>query len=422
MNKFKDIFVWDKYSDQPHVMKDKKYKKDMRKKHSKDYMIMFLYNLIIFPLALFCSLIFKSKQEKFPNFFSMCVNLDKGEKQIALIEELGCNSIQIRMPLIEISRLDEYVEFAKKFKNKDILINILQDRANIEDKVMLRENLTLIFSAFKGVSSTFQIGNAINRTKWGFFSIGEYLEFYKIAQNIRDEDYKDYLLVGPSVIDYEYHYTIRALFNKHNIKYDKVSSLLYVDRRGAPENTQMGIFDLSKKIDFLYSLCRLSLRSTADILITETNWPISNTAPWAPTSENECVSEEDYTNYMLRYYFLALASRKIQKVYWHQLIAPGYGLIDSRESFRKRSAFEAYKTMIAFVQDCEVIKYSNAKDLHVLTCKKNKRTFDILWVSGDRVIPLEVQDEVYDKLANKLEGEIKITNSPIYAYHKRKYQ
>ena len=182
----------------------------------------------------------------------------------------------------------------------------------------------------------------------------------------------------------------------------------------------MGIFGTSKKIDFLYSLSKLSLKSSSDILITEANWPISNTAPWAPTSEKECVSEDDYTNYMLRYYFLALGSKKVQSVYWHQLIAPGYGLIDSREGLRKREAFLAYKTMISFVQDCEVLNYTCAKDLHVLTCKKNNKSFDIIWSSSSRNIPLEEEQQVFDKLGNEIKNNIEISSSPIYAFHKAK--
>ena len=407
-------FIWDKNSDQPYIIKDQEYKKSMKKKHSGDYIFILLSNLLILPITVVFSLLFKGKEKNTKNFFGMGVNLDKGNEQQSLIKELGCKNILIRVPLEDISNLENYVSFAKSFKDCKILINVLQNREHIEDKELLKKNIKKIFSSFKGISNEFQIGNAINRTKWGFFSVKEYLKFYKIVLDIKNDSFAEFKLVGPSVIDFEFHYTIRALFSKFDVYFDKVSALLYVDRRGAPENIQIGMFDTTKKINWLYSIAAISKRAKNKVIITEVNWPISNTAPWAPTSENECVSVEDYTNYMLRYYFLALGSKKIQKVYWHQLIAPGYGLIDTRESFRKRNAFDAYKTMISFVQDCEVINYSNAKDLHVLTCKKNKRTFDILWASEDRVIPLEEQDEVYDKVGNKLTGEIKITNSPIY--------
>ena len=50
---------------------------------------------------------------------------------------------------------------------------------------------------------------------------------------------------------------------------------------------------------------------------------------------------------MLSYYKIALKSRKIQRVYWHQLVAPGYGLVDNRNGqIRKTEAFYAYKNMI----------------------------------------------------------------------------
>jgi hypothetical protein len=133
----------------------------------------------------------------------------------------------------------------------------------------------------------------------------------------------------------------------YSVKFDKISSLLYVDRRGSPYNTQMGIFNLNNKINFLYSLVKLSPKTNDIIYITETNWPLSNTAPYAPTSENECVSEDIYSQYMIEYFDIAQKSGKISKVFWHQLIAPGYGLVDNRDGkIRKTKAFYELKKMI----------------------------------------------------------------------------
>jgi len=154
-----------------------------------------------------------------------------------------------------------------------------------------------------------------NRTKWGFFSMSEYLRWYEIIQQIRDERYPELKLIGSSVIDFEFHYTIRTLFNFFKVKYDKFSSLLYVDRRGKPSNIQMGIFDTKNKISMLYSLVKLSSKTTDNIYITEVNWPFSNTKPYAPTSERECVSEEEYATYMTEYLQTAKESGKIQRVY-----------------------------------------------------------------------------------------------------------
>jgi hypothetical protein len=252
------------------------------------------------------------------------------------------------MPLWDMERIDDYVVFAESFgREKTILLNVLQDREHIEDTALLQKDMEMIFTKFAPFVKEYQLGNAINRTKWGFFSMKEYLQWYGEIQKIRDMKFPTLKLIGSSVIDFEYHYTIRTLFNFFPIRYDIFSALLYVDRRGDPTNTQMGIFDTKNKINMLYALVRLSPKTGNDIYITEVNWPLSGTAPYAPTSELECVSEEKYAEYMLSYHAIALQSQKIRRVYWHQLIAPGYGLVDNREGIiRKMPAFYAYKKML----------------------------------------------------------------------------
>jgi len=342
-------FIWDNYSDQPYPIKDKKYKHSMRKKHIWDFIPLIATNIIIFPLSILLMKLFKGTQKPNKNFYGIGVNLDKGDIQQSLIEELGVKSLLIRVPLNDIANIDNYYNFIKSFgDDKEIVINIIQDRTHIEDRELLIKDITTIFDKLSSVTREFQIGSTINRTKWGFFSIKEYLEFFRTIQNIRDKSFQDLILIAPSVIDFEYHYTIRAMFNLFKIKYDKVSSLLYVDRRGSPYNKQMIIFDTQNKIDMLYSIVKLSPKIDNDnIYITEVNWPISNTAPYAPTSEKECVSEDDYSKFMIEYFKIAKDSQKVSKVFWHQLIASGYGLVDIRDNkVRKREAFYKFKEMI----------------------------------------------------------------------------
>ncbi|AXH11866.1 hypothetical protein [Halarcobacter bivalviorum] len=331
-------FFWDNYSDQPSVIKDKAYKKAMRKKFIFDYIKMFFSSILVLPFSILIMKLFQGKNElSNKEFIGLGVNLDKDDKnntQQELIEELGVKNLIIRVPLWDIQNLDSYVEFAKSFNrlsSKNIVLNLMQDRAHIENKELLKKDLELIFSKFSSFVSEYQIGTTINRAKWGFFAVKEYLKFYKVAQDLRDEKFKNLTLIGPSTIDFEYYYNVRAMFNFYNIKYDKLSSLLYVDRRGAPSNTQYGFFDTKNKIDLLYCLCKLSSKTSDKIYITEVNWPLSNTAPYAPTSEKECVSNEEYSKYMIEYIEIAKKSKKIEKVFWHQLIAPGYGLVDNRD-------------------------------------------------------------------------------------------
>ena len=343
-------FPWDRYSDQPYVLK-KELKQELRRGHKIDYIKLITTNLIFFPY-LFARFYFKSKFHKrlikTPEFYGLCVNLDKGVGQYELVEELGVKSLQIRVFLNDIKNIDAYVEFAKGFGvDKEILITIIQDREHIENPKLLEADITTIFQKFKDITDEVMIGNAINRIKWGFVSIEEYLSFYETIQKIRDRDFPNIKLIGSSIIDFEYHFTIRTLFNNYNVHYDRVASLLYVDRRGSPYSTQMGIFDLKNKIEFLETIVKSSKKSENSIYITETNYPLSGTAPYAPTSEKECVSEELYNRYMLDYFDIALRSQKVQKVYWHQLIASGYGLVDNRDGkLRKTKAFYSFKELI----------------------------------------------------------------------------
>ena len=341
-----DFHIWDKYSDQPYPIANREYKKSMRKKHIFSYIPLLLVNIFIFPLSIILMKFFRGDKEDF--VCGLGVDITKGDEQVALVEELGVKHLLVRMPLNDIENIDEYVSFAKSFgEDNSILLNVLQDRNHIEDRELLLKDMDIIFSSFSPFVNEFQIGNAINRTKWGFFSMSEYLSFYKSIQDLRDSKYPSLKLIGSSVIDFEYHYTIRTLFNLFKVKYDSFSSLLYVDRRGSPHNKQMGIFDTKNKIDMLYCLVKLSPKSTNDIYITEVNWPLKDTAPYAPTSEKECVSEEEYSKFMVDYLTIAKSSKKIKRVYWHQLISAGYGLVDNREkSLRKREAFYRFREFI----------------------------------------------------------------------------
>jgi len=349
-------FPWDSHSDQPYILK-RETKRALRKGHGVDYVKLIVTNLIFFPyLFLKFLLTIKRKSdygyhehnEKTKELLGLCVNLDKGEEQFELVKELNIKSLQIRVFLNDMDNINDYVKFAKGFgENKKLLITVIQDREHIENNELLTKDITTIFKKFEGIANEFQIGNAINRIKWSFVSMEEYLAFYETVQKVRDEQFSDIKLVGSSVIDFEYHFSIRTLFNGYKVHYDKFNSLLYVDRRGSPHSTQMGMFDFKNKIAFLDTIVKSSSKSENSIYISEANWPLSNTAPYAPTSEKECVSEEVYTKYMLEYIDIAVGSNKIEKLFWHQLIAPGYGLVDNRDGkIRKTEAFYAFKALL----------------------------------------------------------------------------
>lgn len=376
----KQPFAWDHYSDQPAIIRDKALKRQMRRSALPSLIKTFLIALITLPIALLWMPFTGRRSIGGEDFFGIGVNLDKEPNTTPyLLDELGVKKILIRIPLWEMDRLHEYVVFIRSFSGKEMTVALLQDREHVTSADLSRDHFIQIFEALDGVCDTYIIGSTINRAKWGFFSVNEYLNFYGVAYNLKQSRFPHLKLIGSNVIDFEYHYSAHSLFNLAKIRFDAMGSLLYVDRRGAPENSQMG-FNLMGKINLLSSLISLSPKTSNELVITETNWPIKYTAPYAPTSEHECVSEEDYAAFMVRYHLLAFASQKVSCVYWHQLIAPGYGLIDNREGIiRKRSAFEAYRVMLSHLGDAQFLRYSNRRGEHQLICSTPRGELHITW-------------------------------------------
>jgi len=350
-------FEWDEYSDQPKIILDKAFKRRMRVQHWPDLIKMFATAGVVLPCAM-VAMELKSllgpqgppSRQAPANFFGMGVSLERGDAQYDLVAELGVTGVLVRLPLWKLEDLPAYLGFIKGWKRRgcNVMVNLLQDPRTIGDKTNLERQACEVLSALEGFASRAQVGNAMNRAKWGFYSVSEYLDFFEVFQAARDTYAPSINLCGPAVIDFEYHQTARALFNNRSIQFDQVTALLYVDRCGHPMNRQLGFFDTTRKIQLLYSLAALSPKVVnPKLIITEVNWPLKGTAPYAPTSETECVSEEEYADYMLAYYQMALATQMVETVYWHQLIAPGYGLVDNRDGrLRRREAFGRYKRMV----------------------------------------------------------------------------
>lgn len=408
-------FFWDYHSDQPYQLKDRPFKKAMRKKELFSLLATLLSSVVILPIALLMQSFIPKRKITTDDFFGMGINLDKEpEATHSLVDELGLSTLLIRFPLWEMERLEEHVDFVKAYSDKKIILNVMQDREHIEDLSLLKRDLEKLFSAFSPYIEHFQIGSTINRAKWGFFSVREYLRFYAVAYRLKKKRFPSIRLLGPSVIDFEYHFTVHALFNFFKLRYDAVSALLYVDRRGAPENRQMG-FDLLRKVDLLDTLAVLSPKAGRRLYVTETNWPISNTAPYAPTSEFECVDEEHYADYMVRYYLLAFASQKVDGVYWHQLIAPGYGLVDNRSGLIKRPAFAAFKTMHRSLENMQLLSFKEKEGVYTLRAGNTATITTVKWSLSLQTIAYNTPQKYIDRDGEiRLGQSVEIGPSPIY--------
>lgn len=411
------VFNWDPYSDQYEPIVDKTFKKEQRKKAFGSFLYTVFISLIVFPFTLLFLSLIKKRDINTSDFFGMSVNLDKEpELTSELINELGVKNLLVRFDMADFKNIDKYVDFVKTLQCDSILINIMQDPYMIKDYAVLEKQFKIIFEKFSPHAQIFQVGTTINRVKWGFFSVNDYLKFYKIAYKIKKRDFKELKLLGPSVIDFEYHFLAHSLFNFYNLRFDGISALLYVDRRGAPENTQAG-FNLISKINLLYALATFSPKSTNEVYITEVNWPIKNTAPYAPTSEARCFSLDKYTNYMVRYYLQSLCSNMVKAVYWHQLIAPGLGLIDNREGkIVKYPAFNAFKVMLEQVQGAKIINYIEHKDFYEVVMEKDEIKKQVFWTNDKKHILNfnKMMKITYQNGEIKERKEIKLFNEVVY--------
>jgi len=282
-------YRWDKYSDQPAIIRDKSFKKKLYQQGALGTIKTFFTGMLLPFIAVIVFIVKSHVKTANPFGVGLCVNPDTPlpeKKPVDLvnykgyIDELNVEHILIRVPLSDIENLDTYVEFATALQPKALLINVLQDRHHIENPTLLIQSLRSIFSSFASLTKTFQIGNSVNRRKWAFITIDEYFNFFQKAQTIRDKEFPEIKLLGGNIIDFELPNFARSLINFYPIKYDGYSAQLYVDRRGSPENTQFGL-NFLKKLKWFGTLIKLSKKCTNQLWITETNWPLIGTEPFA---------------------------------------------------------------------------------------------------------------------------------------------
>ena len=285
------------------------------------------------------------------DFVGLGVSPDRGDHNaiIDLVEELGVQHLLLRVPTWQIDQLDKYREFAEHFSGKNVLVNILQSRDDINDPDSWTFAVESIITAFWQLTHEFQLGNAVNRSKWGCRHIGDYLALLDATAHLRD-GFPGIVLSGSSVIDFEPLPALRTLVNFHRYRLDACSTLLYVNRRGSPFNRQFGIFDLKNKIRIMAALLSLSNRSDRRLWITETNWPLLDTKPFTPNSGHprSTVNEETQAKYLTDYYRIAWQTGLVERIYWWQLIQPGYGLVDHRsKALRKMPSYFAFKDLLS---------------------------------------------------------------------------
>jgi hypothetical protein len=301
------------------------------------------------------------------------------EALLALVEQLGTRHLLLRLhPWQEDHRPEEELAAELSRRGYDLTFALPQNRELVRDPARWRASLACLGERFSPYGRRFQIGQAINRSKWGVWNLRDYVELARGAEEVLRR-HPGVELLGPSVIDFEYHLTIAALnFPDAGFHFDAVSGLLYVDRAGPPEGRQVG-FDTVDKVRLLRAVADTAINAHGRCWITEMNWPLWE-GPHSPAGRRVAVDEDTQANYLVRYYLLALGTGLVERVFWWQLVARGYGLVDPGEGSqaRCRPSFRAMRTLLS--------ELAGSRLEQVLPAPLPGRLYRFRWPDGREVI------------------------------------
>jgi hypothetical protein len=192
--------------------------------------------------------------------------------------------------------------------------------------------------------------------------------------------------MGPAGIDFEYPRVLPFLDQWDAKSLSAFSHHLYVDRRGDPENKQAG-YDTVDKLALAKAIARIHPATNEKLIVSEVNWPIKNTGVWSPVGSpyqspgarfnDPSVDEETYAAYMKKYLLLALCSGLADRVYWWNLAAHGFGLIDDRDpnGWRPRPAFHEFKTLLDTTRGSRFLKREGEAFAWSYIFEKNNQQF-----------------------------------------------
>lgn len=279
---------------------------------------------------------------------------DPGEL-LAAVDELAPDHLLIRLHPWQAEH-DREEELARELHRRGypLAFSLPQNRELVHNPALWRRRIEELGDRFAPFGRHFQVGQAINRSKWGVWKVDEYLELASAAAEVL-EHHPGVEILGPAVIDFELQATAGVLnLPGVGFRFDAVASLLYVDRRGAPENPQLG-FDTVGKTLLLQAIADTARNSDPRSWITEVNWPLWE-GPHSPAGRTVSVDEETQADYLARFYLLTLTTGAVERVYWWQLVARGYGLIapDARSGpsrLRRRPSFRALATLARELRD-----------------------------------------------------------------------
>jgi len=425
-------FEWNEFADQPHNVAPRSERTLHHFKHWRTYFSLVAADLHYGFRGLrlyrrYRKAMYREPVRIDPSAFAVSVSptsrsvSDPSGDVIELLKAAGVQETLVRIPSWEKGRLADCEKFAARLhaQGLGLTIAVLQRREDVFEQAAWAGFLEDVFARFRPFCPNFEVGHAWNRTKWGVWDYTEYLKLVQPAIKLRDK--YGAKLVGPAVIDFEFHLYPPTV---SRLPFDKVSSLLYVDRVGAPENAQFG-WTTAMKTALFKALADASAGRDCDCWITEVNWPLQGTGKFSPASGEPNVTEEEQADLLVRYYLICLAGGLIERVYWWQLAAPGYGLIDSREEpWRKRPSYHAFRTMTGIIGGSTFVGREGRPERaggEIFLFEKQGREFAVCWTKG---APFEHEflrpvKRILDRDGKDLEvrpGPIEIEGSPKYVF------
>ncbi len=386
-------FAWNEFADQPHNVAPRRQRFWHHFRHAGSYFKLVSLNLAVAIPALRLYERYRRGMHLYPidvaNFFGLACSPLPGrtEQIIAALKETGVRHTLVRLPSWERQLLSRSEKFIRDLRlaGFDVTAALLQRRQDVLEPRGWVGFLEDVFSHFASLCSHFEVGHAWNRTKWGVWDYEEYVDLALPAFSLAPR--YSTRLVGPAVIDFEFHLYAPIL---RQLPFDKVSSLLYVDRTGAPENAQFG-WTAVKKVALLKAVADTALRPQRPCWITEVNWPLRGTGKYSPAPGKPSVTEDEQASFLVRYFVLVLTTGLVERIYWWQLVAPGYGLIDSRtepEPWRRRPSFHAFKTMVELLEGSRFVGKAAHRPGHaaeIFFFERGGKEFAVCWTREGRV-------------------------------------
>lgn len=350
------------------------------------------------------------------------------EHELKLLGELGNPPVMIRFCRHESEAIwDQTIALIHKLHAQDIeiMVALLQDRQAVLQPELWQAFLIKIIPAVANQASHIEITHAFNRIKWGIWNLAEWQQLMMPAFTLQQK-YPHIKLTGPACIDFEYLPVIAALKSlPAGQKFSALSHLLYVDRRGAPENPQ-GPFATLEKCVLLKALTSITPQCEDKVIISEVNWPVENTDVWSPivcpyvTPKWQRLpsgeTETDYANYMLRYIVIAICSGHVDQLFWWRLSAKGYGLVDDQNQFKPRLAYKALQYFFVRLGDATFIKkWASDKNTYVMEFHNATQQILMVWrTKGESTeLPNFDAQKIYDRDGNNVKTAV-ISEAPIY--------